>query len=58
MLAGLGIAGMAWSRTYLQVHWLSDVTAGAMLGVGVALLVFGAVQQKLARTRSVGDRAA
>ena len=58
MLAGVGIAGMAWSRTYLQVHWLSDVTAGAMLGVGIALLVFGAVQQKLARTRSVGDRAA
>lgn len=28
---------MAWSRTYLQVHWLLDVTAGSILGVGVAL---------------------
>ena len=27
-------AGMAWSRTYLQVHWLSDALAGATLGVG------------------------
>ena len=25
LLAGLGIVGMAWSRTYLQVHWLTDV---------------------------------
>lgn len=42
--AGLGIAVMAWSRTYLQVHWLSDVVAGAALGIGVALMVFGAAQ--------------
>ncbi len=35
---------MAWSRTYLQVHWLSDVVAGAALGIGVALVVFGAAQ--------------
>jgi undecaprenyl-diphosphatase len=42
-LALLGIAGMAWSRTYLQVHWLSDVFGGALLGVGVALVSFGAV---------------
>lgn len=42
--AGLVIAAMAWSRTYLQVHWLSDVVAGAALGIGVALVVFGAMQ--------------
>lgn len=42
--AGLGIAVMAWSRTYLQVHWLSDVVAGAALGIGVAFVVFGAAQ--------------
>jgi undecaprenyl-diphosphatase len=45
-LAGLGIVGMAWSRTYLQVHWLSDVIAGAMLGIGISLLVFGATQRR------------
>lgn len=42
--AGLAIAAMAWSRTYLQVHWLSDAVAGSLLGVGVALVVFGAAQ--------------
>ena len=39
-LATLVTIGMAWSRTYLQVHWLSDVTAGALLGSGVSLLTF------------------
>jgi membrane-associated phospholipid phosphatase len=51
-LATLGIAAMAWSRTYLQVHWLLDVIAGSLLGVGVALLVFG-----LAQRLAVGLRA-
>ncbi len=44
--AGLGIAAMAWSRTYLQAHWLSDVVAGSLLGVGVALVVFGGAQSR------------
>jgi undecaprenyl-diphosphatase len=48
-LAGLGVVGMAWSRTYLQVHWLTDVIAGALLGTGVSLLVF-AVAQRRAQT--------
>ena len=43
-LAALGIAAMAWSRTYLQVHWLLDVVAGSLLGAGVALLVFAVLQ--------------
>lgn len=29
---------MMWSRTALQVHWLSDVVAGAVLGVSAAIL--------------------
>jgi membrane-associated phospholipid phosphatase len=44
-LAGLGVVGMAWSRTYLQVHWLTDVIAGALLGCGVSLLVFAIAQR-------------
>ena len=47
-LAAIGTAAMGWSRTYLQVHWLTDVIAGAMLGVGVTLAVF-AVSQTLRR---------
>jgi undecaprenyl-diphosphatase len=43
-LAAAVTAGMAWSRTYLQVHWLLDVAGGALLGAGVALAVFAAVQ--------------
>jgi undecaprenyl-diphosphatase len=43
-LAALGIALMAWSRTYLQVHWLSDVLAGSTLGIGISLFVFGGTQ--------------
>jgi undecaprenyl-diphosphatase len=43
-LAGLGVVGMAWSRTYLQVHWLTDVIAGALLGSGISLLVFAIAQ--------------
>jgi membrane-associated phospholipid phosphatase len=43
-LALLGTAGMAWSRTYLQVHWLTDVVAGSLLGIGIALLTFAIAQ--------------
>ena len=43
-LAAAGTLAMAWSRTYLQVHWLLDVLAGAILGAGVALLVFSILQ--------------
>ena len=43
-LASLGVVGMAWSRTYLQVHWITDVIAGALLGSGVSLLLFAIAQ--------------
>jgi undecaprenyl-diphosphatase len=42
-LAALAITVMCWSRMYLQVHWLSDVVAGALLGSSVALVCFAAV---------------
>jgi undecaprenyl-diphosphatase len=48
-LAALGTAGMAWSRTYLQVHWLSDVIGGALLGAGITLATFAVTQ--LSRSR-------
>ena len=46
-LAALAILGMAWSRTYLQVHWFSDVLGGSLLGVGIAIAVFGGAQYAL-----------
>ena len=43
-IAALGITAMAWSRTYLQVHWLSDVIGGVLLGTGIVLTTFAAAQ--------------
>ena len=47
--AAVATAVMVWSRTYLQVHWLSDAVAGATLGVAVTLLCFAGVQIVLGR---------
>jgi membrane-associated phospholipid phosphatase len=52
LLAGLGTVGMAWSRTYLQVHWLTDVIAGALLGSGISLLVFAIAQRHVGESLS------
>src|SRR5262249_52161198 len=43
-LAAPATAGMAWSRTYLQLHWLIDVVAGALLGIGITVVSFAVVQ--------------
>lgn len=37
-VAAFGVIGMAWSRTHLAVHWLSDTIGGIALGVGLALV--------------------
>jgi membrane-associated phospholipid phosphatase len=54
LLAALGIVGMAWSRTYLQVHWLSDVVGGSLLGIGISLLVFAGAQWWVERRSTRG----
>ncbi len=42
---------MALSRTALHAHWLSDTIGGALIGVGVVLLIAGAFAPLLARER-------
>jgi len=39
VLAGCWIALMAFARTYVSAHWLTDTFGGALIGSGVALLV-------------------
>ncbi|MDH6182086.1 membrane-associated phospholipid phosphatase [Microbacteriaceae bacterium SG_E_30_P1] len=58
VLAVAWVLAMAFSRTYLLVHWATDVTAGAILGASVALVVFAAVQGLLARRARVTPSAA
>ncbi len=55
-LAAVGIAGMAWSRTYLQVHWLLDVIAGSLLGSGMTLLDLANLQLLASRRRRLGAK--
>jgi undecaprenyl-diphosphatase len=43
---------MAFSRTYLHAHWLSDTLGGAMVGAGAALLVAAAFALPMAREQS------
>ncbi|MGC2940826.1 MULTISPECIES: phosphatase PAP2 family protein [unclassified Brevibacterium] len=53
-LAAVWILAMMWSRTALQVHWLTDTIAGALIGIAVAVAVDEA--WSLAATRARSDR--
>ena len=47
---------MALSRTYLAVHWLSDVVAGTTIGTGLALVWPAALELERERRRNTTRR--
>ena len=40
---------MALSRTYLGAHWVSDTVGGALIGVGIAVIVWAPLAHRLER---------
>ncbi|MHA6669162.1 phosphatase PAP2 family protein [Homoserinimonas sp. A447] len=49
---GIGyVVLMALSRTYLGAHWVSDTAAGALIGAGIAVIVWAPFAYRLDRER-------
>jgi undecaprenyl-diphosphatase len=51
LIGAAWVIAMAFSRTYLHVHWLSDTLGGALAGAGAALLVAAAFTRPMNRER-------
>jgi membrane-associated phospholipid phosphatase len=47
------VAAMALSRTYLNVHWITDDIGGLLLGAGLALTVWGALAVRIRAEREL-----
>ena len=51
LVAAVWVLLMAWSRTYLAAHWLTDTVGGALVGIAVAMLVWSGVSNASVRIR-------
>lgn len=47
------VGAMALSRTYLNVHWITDDVGGLLLGAGLALVVWGALAGHIRAERAL-----
>ncbi len=54
VLGGVWLLVMAFSRTQVHAHWLSDTFGGAMFGAGAALVVTAIFTVPLLKERSLG----
>jgi membrane-associated phospholipid phosphatase len=52
VVGGVWVVLMAFSRTYLHAHWLSDTVGGALIGAGVALVVAAVFVVPITRERA------
>jgi membrane-associated phospholipid phosphatase len=55
MLGVAWVVIMGWSRTYLQAHWLTDVLAGAFLGLVAGMLVWFLIETVRRRRAANGS---
>lgn len=54
LLGAAWVFAMAFSRTQVHAHWLSDTVGGVLAGAGMALVVAAAFTLPLERERSLG----